>query len=129
MLSFTALQRRLLKAGGLSVGFGSLVAITLAGNAMANSLPGGGVFASVFAYRQFRRKGADEALATWTLLAVTGLTALALAGVGVLGLVIAGEQSSVTGLIPLLGLLVVGPAIGVAILVRPRLLALFAGPP
>jgi putative heme transporter len=129
MLSFTALQRRLLQAGGLRVTMRSLIVITLAGNAMANSLPGGGAFASVFAFRQFRRKGADEALATWTLLAVTGLTAVTLAAVAAVGLVVAGNQGPVGGLGPLIALLLVGPLIGVGVLLRPRLLVTFFTPP
>jgi uncharacterized membrane protein YbhN (UPF0104 family) len=129
MLSFTALQRRLLQAGGLQIRLGPLVVITLAGNAMANSLPGGGAFATVFAYRQFRRKGADEALATWTLLAVTGLTAITLAAVAAIGLLVAGNQGPVGGLGPLIGLLLVGPLVGVGVLLRPRLLATLGTPP
>lgn len=123
MLSFTALQRRLLSVGGVDVGLGPLAVITLAGNAMANSLPAGGAFASVFAYRQFRHKGADEALATWTILAVTGLTAVTLAVIAGAGAVVAGSDGGVTGLVPLLALLLAGPALGVAILLRPRLLS------
>lgn len=126
MLSFTALQKRLLAAGGVDVHLGPLVAITLAGNAIANTLPGGAAFASVFAYRQYRRKGADEALATWTLVAVTGLTAVTLAALAVVGLVVAGNSGLVGTLGPLLGLLVAGPVVGVAVLLRPQLLASIA---
>jgi len=123
MLSFTALQRRLLSVGGVDVPLGPLVVITLAGNAMANSLPAGGAFAGVFAYRQYRRKGADEELATWTILAVTGLTAVTLAIIAGTGALVAGEDNSVSGLAPLLALLLAGPALGVAILLRPRFLS------
>jgi uncharacterized membrane protein YbhN (UPF0104 family) len=129
MLSFTALQRHLLSVGGVHLPLAPLVVITLAGNAMANSLPGGGAFASVFAYRQFRRKGADEALATWTLVAVTGLTAVTLATIAAAGAFIAGEDGGVSGLLPLLALMVAGPAIGVAVLLRPRLLTTLLTPP
>jgi hypothetical protein len=129
MLAFTGLQQRLLASGGLDVPFRRLVVITLAGNAIANSLPGGGAFATVFAYRQFRRRGADRALATWTLVAVTALTAVALAGMAAAGLAIAGDQELVSGLGPLLVLLVVAPTVGVAVLLRPALLAPLAVPP
>ena len=129
MLSFTALQRRLLSAGGLDVRMRPLVAITLAGNAMANSLPAGGAFATVFAYRQYRRKGADEALAAWTLVAVTCLTSVTLAALAVIGAVIAGDDGSVSGLAPLIALLLVGPALGVAVIVRPGLLVPVGVPP
>ena len=122
-LNFTLLQRRLLGAGGLRVSLVPLAAISLAGNAMTNSLPGGGAFATVFAYRQFRRRGADEALTTWTLVAFTALTAITLAAISVIGLVVAGSDGPVGGLGPLIGLLLVGPVLGVAVLLRPRLLS------
>lgn len=121
-LNFTLLQRRLLGAGGLRIPLVPLAAVSLAGNAITNSLPGGGAFATVFAYRQFRRRGADEALTTWTIVAFTALTAITLAAISVIGLLVAGSDGPVGGLVPLIGLLVVGPVIGVAILLRPRLL-------
>lgn len=127
-LNFTLLQRRLLGAGGLRVSLLPLAAISLAGNAMTNSLPGGGAFATVFAYRQFRRRGADEALTTWTLVAFTALTAITLAVISVIGLIVAGSDGPVGGLGPLIGLLLVGPVIGVAVLLRPRLLVFFVTP-
>lgn len=127
-LNFTLLQRRLLGAGGLRVALLPLAAISLAGNAITNSLPGGGAFASVFAYRQFRRRGADEALTTWTLVAFTALTAVTLAVISVIGLIVAGSDGPVGGLGPLIGLLVAGPVIGVAVLLRPRLLVIVLTP-
>ena len=127
-LNFTLLQRRLLAAGGLRVRIGPLVAMSLAGNAMTNTLPGGGAFATVFAYRQFRRRGADEALTTWTLVAFTALTAVTLAVVCLVGLLIAGG-GPIGELGPLMVLLIIGPAIGVAVLLRPRTLrVLLTGP-
>ena len=127
--AFMQLQRRLLLAGKVRTRMLPMSAITLAGNAMNTSLPGGGAFATVFAYRQFRRRGADEALSTWTLVAVTALTALTLALLAVVGLWVAGSDGPVTGLWPLIPLLLVFPIAGVIILLRPRILALTATPP
>lgn len=121
-LNFTLLQRRLLAAGGLRVPIRPLAAMSLAGNAMTNTLPGGGAFATVFAYRQFRRRGADEALTTWTLVAFTALTAVTLAALSIIGLAVVGDDGPVGGLAPLIALLIAGPAVGVAVLLRPRLL-------
>jgi hypothetical protein len=128
LLFFALVQRRLLSAGGVDVGMGSLAGITVAGNAIANSLPAGGAFATVFAYRQFRRVGADEALATWTLLAVTGVTALALALIALIGLAIAGEQGPVSGIGFFIALLVAAPVIGGLVLWKPRWLAIIGVP-
>jgi uncharacterized protein (TIRG00374 family) len=122
-LNFSLLQRQLLEAGGLRLSLGPLAAMSLAGSAITNSLPGGGAFATVFAYRQFRRRGADEALTTWTIVAFTALTAVALALMALVGLIVAGEDGQVQGLWPLVAALIIGPAIGVAILLRPGLIA------
>ena len=128
-LNFTLLQRRLLAAGGVRVGMLPLAGMSLAGSAITNSLPGGGAFATVFAYRQFRRRGADEALTTWTIMAFTALTSIALALLAVLGLLVAGSDSGVGGLWILIVPLVVGPACGVVLLLRPRLLGPILKPP
>jgi len=121
-LNFTVLQRRLLSAGGLHLGMPFLGCMSLAGNAISNTLPAGGAFATVFAYRQFRRRGADEALTTWVVVAFTALTSVALAVLAIVGLLIAGEDGGVSGLVPLVVVLLVGPAVAVAVLLRPRLL-------
>ena len=117
----TFLQRRLLLAGGLEVPLPPLAAMSLAGNAIANSLPGGGAFATVFAYRQFRRRGADEALTTWSLIAFTSVTSVTLGVLAVIGLLVAGSDSGVPGLWLLVGLLMLAPVIGMTVLLRPRL--------
>jgi uncharacterized membrane protein YbhN (UPF0104 family) len=128
-LAFTQLQRRLLLAGGVRTGIVPMTAITLAGNAMNTSLPGGGAFATVFAYRQFRRRGADEALTTWTVVAFTLLTALTLSLMAVAGLWIAGEDGPVAGLWPLIPLLLAVPLALVVTLLRPRVVGFVAIPP
>jgi putative heme transporter len=128
-LAFAQLQRRLLLAGGVRTAMLPMAAITMAGNAMNTSLPGGGAFATVFAYRQLRRRGADEALTTWTVVALTALTALTLALLSVAGLWVAGSDGPVAGLWPLIPLLLALPLIGVAMLMRPRIIAVVAIPP
>jgi uncharacterized protein (TIRG00374 family) len=120
---FSALmQRRLLRAGGLDVPLLPLAGIAIAGNALNTSVPGGGAMAGVFAFRQLRRRGADEALATWMLIAFTSITALTLALLSVVGLGVAGADSDVRGLVPLVALLTAGPALGIVVLLRPRVL-------
>ena len=128
-LAFVQLQRRLLLAGGVRTPIGAMTAITLAGNAMNTTLPGGGAFATVFAYRQFRRRGADEALTTWTVVAFTLLTALTLALLAVAGLWVSGSDGPVAGLWPLIPLLLAIPVALVAILLRPGVLSAVTVPP
>ncbi len=94
IVAFAALQKALLSGGRLDIGLGPLTGITLAGNSINNSLPGGPAFASLFAYRQYRRRGADEALAGWTIVATGVCAALSLAGLTVIGLLAAGNKAS-----------------------------------
>jgi uncharacterized protein (TIRG00374 family) len=108
VLAFADLQRRLLRAGGIEAGIVPLTGITFAGNALQYSLPGGGAFASVYAFRQFRRLGADDVLAGWTIVAVTVLSSLGLAFVGGLDLALADGDAAVRD--------VVGGLAGVALL-------------
>jgi len=122
------LQRQLLAAGKVRVGVGPLTAIALAGNAINCSVPGGGAVAAIFAFRQFRRRGADEAVTTWVMVAFASLTSLTLALVAIVGLLVSGPEGPVGGLWLLLPLLVLGPALGIAFLLRPRLIVPVASP-
>src|SRR5215472_7742560 len=76
-LSLTAFglsRRRLLRADGHKATFGSVMAITYAGNAVSMSIPfAGAQLAVVFSYQQFRRRGLDPALTGWAL----GVSAIA----------------------------------------------------
>ncbi len=95
---FGVLQRRLLRAGGVRVSLTFATALTLAAGAVASSVPAGPAFASVYAFRRYRRKGADEALALWTLLATLVCSALGLGLLAMAGVVLAaGENASDLG--------------------------------
>ncbi len=87
-LSFAAMQKRLLDAGGLTVGLRPLSGITVAGNAIQVTLPGGVVLAAAFAYRQYRRFGADEVLAGWVMVAMTALSIITLSALAAAGLAV-----------------------------------------
>ncbi|HEX9530678.1 MAG TPA: lysylphosphatidylglycerol synthase domain-containing protein, partial [Acidimicrobiales bacterium] len=120
LFAFAGLQRRLLASGRLPVGYGPLLAVTYAGNAIANSLPGGPAWGSVYAYRQFRRLGADETLAAWTLVAVSVCSGAGLALVAAAGLAVAGldQGADLNLVIVIVGALVV--IVGGAALLRRR---------
>jgi len=83
-LSLTAFglsRRRLLRADGHAATFGSVMAITYAGNAVSMSIPfAGAQLAAVFSYQQFRRRGLGPALTGWALgvSAIASSSALAL---------------------------------------------------
>jgi putative heme transporter len=81
LAAFGLSRRRLLRAEGHQARFGSVMAITYAGNALSMSIPfAGAQLAAVFAYRQFRRRGLDPALTGWalTVSAIASSSALAL---------------------------------------------------
>jgi hypothetical protein len=70
MAAFAVMLRRLLAAGGASVGVRSMLATAYAANAVSVSVPlAGPTLATAFTFRRFTRQGADGPLAGWSLLA------------------------------------------------------------
>ena len=106
-VSFAIVQRRLLEAGRVRTSTARLTGVTVAATAIANSMPAGAVVSSVFAFRQYRRQGADEALAWWTLAAVFVTASVTLALVAAVGVAVAGAAGA--------GLDLVGVTVGVLI--------------
>jgi uncharacterized protein (TIRG00374 family) len=75
MAAFARAQQRLLRSGGVELQIMSMVAVAYAGNAVSVSFPVAGPgFGAAFAFKQYRRRGADAATASWAL-AVSGLIA------------------------------------------------------
>jgi len=69
MAAFAIMQRRLLAAGGASVGIRPMLATAYAANAVSVSVPlAGPALATAFTFRRFTRQGADAPLAGWSLL-------------------------------------------------------------
>src|SRR6201989_3605338 len=85
MAAFAIMLRRLLAAGGASVGIRPMLATAYAANAVSVSVPlAGPALATAFTFRRFTRQGADAPLAGWALLA-RGVGPLAPAGLVVVG--------------------------------------------
>ena len=78
LVVFARLQRWLLRAGGVRIHLGEMFEITLAGNALGTSLPGGAAWAATWAFGQLRRRGADRILAGWVILVAGALSSFAL---------------------------------------------------
>ena len=107
-------QRRVLRAAGLSMPLRSMVAITLAGNAVSVTLPlAGSTAGTAFTYVQLKKRGVDVPTATWTL-ATSGIistTVLALVlgiGAGVTGdgaMSVVGAVAVLLGIVPVAVLL------------------------
>lgn len=85
ILCLSWLQQALLGTGGLGVGMRQLVPVTMASNAVAQSLPAGTLFAEGYAFRQYQRLGASRALGLWAELGAGALATAALASVAVAG--------------------------------------------
>jgi uncharacterized protein (TIRG00374 family) len=94
LVAFGMVQLRLLEAGRVHIGVGRVTAVTLAVTAMSNSMPAGPVVSSVFAFHQYRRQGADEVFAGWTLAAVFVAASVSLAIVAAAGLAVAGAEGA-----------------------------------
>lgn len=125
--ALSSLQRRLLRAGRVDIKAGTMMGITLAGSSIQSSFPGGTVFYLAYLFRQFRRRGADDVLSGWVLVAFNTLTFLALSSMALVGLAIAASTGSAYDLVEaLLGIIAVALLVVVAFVERRRLLVHFA---
>jgi putative heme transporter len=67
--ALAGMQRRLLAAGGASVGVRPMLATTFAANALSVSVPlAGPELGTAFTFRRYTGQGADAALAAWSLM-------------------------------------------------------------
>lgn len=99
VIAFAKIQGRQLRSGGARMPQGRLVTMTTAAGAIASSLPAGPAVSSIFAFRQYRRFGADDALAGWTLVATLISSALGLSLLATVGLCLAARQGAAFDLI------------------------------
>ena len=98
MVVFARMQRWLLRAGGVQVPLRAMVEITLAGNAMAATLPGGVAWAGAWAFGQLRRRGVSRFLRIWMFLVAGAVSSFALFIVVAGGIELAGSRGPVSGL-------------------------------
>jgi hypothetical protein len=120
ILAFALLWARLLRARETRLSLGSIIAVTLAGNALLVSLPGGLAWSTTFSFNALRRRGVTRAVATRVLVVSTVLSIVALATLALVGLDLAGASGPVAGLGPL----ITGIAAGVGVLVTGVVLGL-----
>jgi uncharacterized protein (TIRG00374 family) len=121
LIVFARLQRWLLRAGGVRVGLTSMFEITLAGNALGTTLPGGAAWSATWAFGQLRRRGADRVLSGWVILVAGALASFALFVILAVGSFVAGSKGPVADLRPLAAILAAIPvtvAIGALLLVH-----------
>ncbi|HEX6476562.1 MAG TPA: lysylphosphatidylglycerol synthase transmembrane domain-containing protein [Acidimicrobiales bacterium] len=127
MVVFARLQRWLLRAGGVRMGLRSMIEITLAGNALGTTLPGGAAWSATWAFGQLRRRGADRVLSGWVILVAGALASFALFVLLAVGSFVAGSKGPVADLRPLAAVLAAIPvAVGIGAVVLARWPALRA---
>jgi hypothetical protein len=121
---FAGLQYEFLLSGGLAAPEGSLVKMTFASQAITNSLPGGNALSAVYGFRWFRRFGADDTLAAWSLVGTFVASSVSLSLVATAGLALATGEGASLDLIPVIaGVFVITLAVG-ALFIYERPLAL-----
>jgi putative heme transporter len=122
MAAFAIMLRRLLAAGGATVGVRPMLATAYAANAVSVSVPlAGPELATAFTFRRFTRQGADAPLAGWSLLA-GGVASSAAAALVVVGGGLASGNSLVAAVAVPGGVLAVAALVAVAVATRrPRL--------
>jgi uncharacterized protein (TIRG00374 family) len=98
MVVFARLQRWLLRCGGVRVRLRDMVEITLAGNALSTSVPGGAAWAAAWIWGQLRRRSVDRVLAGWVVLVAGALSSFALFTLVVAGAELAGSEGPVATL-------------------------------
>jgi putative heme transporter len=120
---FAGLQYEFLRCGGLAPPEGALLKMTFASQAITNSFPGGTAFSAVYGFRWFRRFGADDTLAAWSLAGTVVASVVSLALVATAGLALATGEGASLDLVPVIvGVFLVTVAIG-ALFVYERPLA------
>jgi uncharacterized membrane protein YbhN (UPF0104 family) len=97
--AFARMQWLLLRSGGVRASAPRILGMSLASNAMQNSLPAGAAFAAAFVFRQYRRLGADEVLAGWALVAGVALSFMTISALAGVGLVVAFGTGSALDLV------------------------------
>jgi len=127
IVAYALVQQRLIQAGQIHAPVGWLTGVTLANIAITNSLPTGSIIATIFTYRQYRHKGADEVLAGWAIVALLVVTSVTLAIVASTGVAIAGSESSNQDLVGVtIGVLVLTLVVGALFVQRAALIWIFS---
>jgi uncharacterized protein (TIRG00374 family) len=121
ILTLSWLQERLLRVGDLDVRLGHLLPVTMASNAVAQSVPAGSIFAEGYAFHQYQRLGASNVLGAWAELASGAMGAAGLAGVALAGGLLV-DQGLAHKLVPPLAVVFVGALVAAGLFRRTRLL-------
>ena len=128
LLAFAWLQHRVLRLSGAAVALPGLFALSLAIDAIANTVPGEPAVSSAYRYRYYRRRGASGASAGWTVFTTLIAQAIGMSLLLLLGVVVAlaGSTSAAGAGVTVIGLLIVAAA-GTVLVRRDLVLRLASG--
>jgi len=106
--TFAYLQHRVLRMSGATVPMTALALLTLANDAIANTVPGEPAVSSAYRYRYYRRCGVSGASAGWTIFTILIAQAIGMSLLLLLGVVVALATSATTQTgVAVVGLLIV----------------------
>jgi hypothetical protein len=125
-VAFSRMQARLLRAGNVVIGPGRVLGITAAASAIASSIPGGPAVATVYAYRQYRRVGANESISGWALAATLLCSALGLTLVAGAGVLLAEKQGAALDLVDVTAVLLIITLLAMAVFTQRSVLVAMA---
>jgi uncharacterized protein (TIRG00374 family) len=127
LLTFAWLQQRVLRLSGATAALPGLFALSVANDAIANTVPGEPAVSSAYRYRYYRRRGASGASAGWTIFTILIAQAIGMSLLLLLGVVVAlaGSTSAASAGVTVLGLVIVAGA--GAILIRRDIVLRLAG--
>jgi putative heme transporter len=127
LLTFAWLQHRVLRLSGARISMPALFLLTMANDAIANTVPGEPAVSSAYRYRYYRRRGATGAGAGWTIFTILVAQAIGMSLLLLVGVLVALASSTTKGGAgtALVGLVIV--AGGGAVLVRRDLVIGLAG--
>jgi hypothetical protein len=111
VLAFAHIQRRALKLSGTKVTFRAMTALSLANDAIANTIPGEPVVSSAYRYRYYRRHGASNASSGWTIFTILIAQAIGMSLILLFGVLVAllgnaharNTAITITGLVVVIG--------------------------
>jgi uncharacterized protein (TIRG00374 family) len=125
MLTFAATQHLVLRLSGARIKPVPLVLLSLANNAIANTVPGEPAISSAYRYRFYRRQGTSSESAGWTIFTILVAQAIGMSLILLFGVLIALASGGTKDAgITIAGLVIVVAAI--AVLVRRDLILRFA---
>jgi uncharacterized protein (TIRG00374 family) len=89
LAAFGYLQHRVLGLAGTRIALPGLVVLSLANEAIANTVPGGPALSCFYRYRYYRQRGASEASSGWTVFTVLIAQAISMSLFLLLGVLVA----------------------------------------